>query len=117
MEINNSWEFFPIQLPEKLKRNAILLYESMGVHDIAWDSESIFEVIDFLYISSIMILGGDVLAKKNNDYDFNGDSWSEDGFDVERGYTAAKKFIEEYIDKFGTDFIFTLVCKSLPVSS
>jgi hypothetical protein len=117
METTNSWEFFPMQLPERLKGNAILLYESMGVHDIAWDSESIFEVMDFLYTSSTMILGGDVLAKRNNDYDFNGDNWSEDGFDVERGYIAARKFVEDYVAKFGKDFIFTLVCRSSPVSS
>lgn len=115
--MNSSWEFFPIQLPEKLKGNAILLYESLGVHDIAWHSELIFEVIDFLCSSSIMILGGDILVKKGDVYNFTGDSWSEDGFDVERGCNAARKFIEEYITKYGNNFIFTLVCISNPVSS
>jgi hypothetical protein len=111
MKTNNSWDFFPIQLPERLKNEAILLYESNGVHDIAWNDESIFEVIEFLKANSIMILGGDVLDKKNNHYDFIGDNWSVDGYNVEKGYTTAKAFIMKYISIHGNRFIFTLICK------
>lgn len=111
METTNSWEFFPIQLPERLKDKAILLYESLGVHDIAWGYESIFEVIDFLHSNSIMILGGDVLVTKNDGYDFIGDNWSVDGFDIEKGCNTAKVFIKEYIAMHGNNLIFTLVCR------
>lgn len=102
MEKTNSWEFFPVKLPNELKNKAILLYDSLGVHDIAWEYENVLQVIEYLRSKSIYMLGVDVLLKKLDGYKFTGDNWSIDNFEIDKGYDSSLKFITDFLKKTGT---------------
>lgn len=111
MENLNSWKYFPIELPSELKENAILLYETLGVHDIAWECKDVLQVIEYLYSNSVVILGGDVILKKLEGYEFVGDNWHEDSGSVLKSYQLSKQFIKEYFRKRGDSYVYTLICK------
>ena len=103
--------FFSVKLPIELEKNAILLYETLGVHDIAWEYKDVLKVIEYLYTKSVVILGGDVLLKKIDGYKFTGDNWSEDSGDLEKSYQLTMQFINDYYRKRGDSYIYSLVCK------
>lgn len=98
-----------MDIPEQLKGNEINL-SSSGLNDVAWKYEDALALIEHCEKNKTFILGGDVLAKKDNEYQHNYDNWY---FNSNQGnYKDSVKKTKEYITNYPRgDYAFVFVTK------
>lgn len=94
---------------------------SMGIDELCWSYENIKDIIDYLSKNNCVILGGDILIKKNNEFLYTYDNWfiEKKPYDlcdekyIERSRNESIKYIDEYVMANGKDFYFVIVYKKL----
>lgn len=93
--------------------------EFMGINEVCWKYEDVKYIVDYLYKNNCVILGGDILIKKNDEYLYTYDNWfveknSEDMSYieyVEKSRNETIKYINEYVNDNGKNFYFVIVYK------
>lgn len=99
--------------------NAVSLVD-MGINEVCWHYENVKDIIYYLAKNDCVILGGDILIKKDNKFAYTHENW----FIEKKPYESYKKYIErsrdksiKYIDEYtmanGTDFYFVIVYEEL----
>jgi len=91
--------------------------ESHGSLDVAWAPGDIFPVINWLRNQNVLILGGDVIRRRENLIDYCGDNWyfessqATEKLDeqVDAAADKAESYIRNYVAKNGPSFLFSLV--------
>jgi len=109
-------------LPSDLIEKAISL-EDIGINEYVWEWRDALMAIDILVKKRVFILGGDVYSRVNNKLELTGDSWHSDPPNINllcaendfyKSQTAAKNYINAYVDKNGEAYYFSIV-GSFPV--
>ena len=80
----------------------------IGIDDIAWKADDVFDFIKYCNDNDIVILGIDVLKKLNNTYTYTYDSWYTEKINNQ----IAEKYLLNYIDRnklVKEDLLFTVV--------
>ena len=97
-------------LPVEILQLGMLL-EEMGISEIAWDYPVVTRVIEIAQKEKCFILGGDVYKVENEKVESTYDSWYANKSEVttEESLCKAKKFIENYHQKQGKGYLYTLV--------
>lgn len=100
--------------PENLLRNALNL-NSIGISDLAWRDEFIFNSLDFLKSKDYMILGGDVyqIDEETGVIIPTGDNWyynkNYNKSDVPASYQKAHEYINNYKKRNGSKYFYSLI--------
>lgn len=99
-------------LPKELIKLGYNL-ETLGIAEIAWKSEDIMKVIDFLIEKKYIILGGDVYLLNGKELEFTYDSWyieeSSSPSLVEESRKKAYEYINEYVKNNGQGYMYSVV--------
>lgn len=96
-----------MDIPEQLKGKEISL-SSIGLSEVAWKYEDALTLIELCEKNKIFILGGDVLAKDEDEYRYNYDNWY---LDINQGnYKDSIIKTKEYITNYPKgDYAFVFV--------
>lgn len=107
-------EMFKI-IPRKYQSLAISLAH-LGVKDIAWPRGLALEIIAVLKSKNVGILGGDVLRKEGNKYDYETSSWHSDRKNDEswndyvmRSHEEAKRYLLKFPDAENGLYAYSIV--------
>ena len=101
-------------IPEKLLIKAQNL-QCIGSHELAWEYNTVPEVLQFLNDNNYVILGGDVYKVDECGQIFStGDNWYFINncitTDVSESNRTAMEYIEYYHKKNGAFFYYSMVC-------
>jgi len=98
-----------MKIPEELQGKEINLKE-IGINSIAWKKMDALLLLDYMEKESIVILGGDVLVKKDGIYQHTYDNWhyEKDNTMISDSIMNTRDYISTY--KEG-DFAFLIVIK------
>ena len=94
-------------IPNSLKKKAIDL-NYIGLSEVAWSKNDAIELLDHLEVSSVFVLGIDVLSFQDDSYKHNFDSFyfqKADG-DFQDSIKQAKLYLQNYPEG---DFVFVIV--------
>ncbi|WP_308698858.1 Imm40 family immunity protein [uncultured Thomasclavelia sp.] len=94
---------------------------SMGINEVCWSYEDVKDIVDYLSKNNCVILGGDILIKKNNEFIYTYDNWfvAKNPYEpcdkkyIERSRDESIKYIDEYVMANGKEFYFVVVYKEL----
>ena len=96
-----------MDIPPDLSSKAVSL-QHVGVNNVAWEKSDALKVLEYYETQEIVILGGDVLAKKDGQYHHNYDNWH---FDHEnRNSQLSIDYTRRYINEYPEgDYVFAMV--------
>ena len=108
----------PVEIPIHLHQRAISL-DHLGVDEVAWTRDDVFEIIRALEQTRVAILGGDVLQKFGTHPTHNYDSWHTDRKEREawleyaaRSRQATRAYVNAYPNPQAGSITFVLVFSS-----
>ena len=97
---------------EKMIDKSINLFPILGIKELAWHYNDVFEILDKLNENGAIIYGGDVIKKTDVDkFSYTYDSWLYNGINPKDSYNIAQDYIATYCKKNGTNYYFILVVK------
>lgn len=104
-------------IPKSTWSKKINLEDSVGVNEVAWHYSDVVQVINILTRNGYIILGGDVYQLLNNSIEVTYDNWYINAEDNEEGIRLSeektKDYIESYYERFGENFIYSIVYKKI----
>lgn len=85
--------------------------EEIGIKEIAWDYTTVIKVIGIIQEEQCFVLGVDVYKTIGNKVESTYDSWyaNKNEMTIEESLGKAKKFIEDYQQKRGEEYLYTLI--------
>ena len=96
-------------LPQALLNRGIFLRERIGVYEIGWKFDDVIKVLDIIKEKEMTVLGGDVYELNGDEIIITYDSWSFSGSNFIKSFEKANKYINNYYENNGDDFIYTLI--------
>lgn len=96
-------------LPQALLNRGIFLRERIGVYEVGWKFDDIVKVLDIIKEKEMMVLGGDVYELNGDEIIITYDSRSFSGSNFIKSFEKANKYINNYYENNGDDFIYTLI--------
>ena len=75
---------------------AIILSEEWGITDPVWQYRCYEEVLESCLRDGVIILGGDIIVRKNGTYDYESSNWYYSGASVEESVNAARDYLSAY---------------------
>jgi len=108
MVIDNKYTYLPKEL---IKVGHSL--ESLGISEIAWESQDALKAIDFLASKGFAILGGDVYTYDKKGIQSTYDSWYinkkvSESF-IQESRKKAFDYIIEYVKDNGCNYLYSIV--------
>ena len=96
-------------LPQSLLSRGIFLREKIGVYEIGWKFDDVIKVLDVIKEKEMTVLGGDVYGLNGYEVIITYDSWSFSGSNFIKSFEKASKYINNYYENNGGNFIYSLV--------
>lgn len=94
-------------------QNIGIKLESLGINEIAFDYDNIFNVLNWCEANGFVILGGDVFSFTNSVVSLTGDSWyyepEKSDQDAAKSYAEAYAYISNYRKNNKLDYLFSVV--------
>ncbi|EAD5867980.1 hypothetical protein OPJ22_002184 [Listeria innocua] len=104
-------------IPKSTWSKKINLEDSLGVNEVAWHYSDIVQVINILTRNGYIILGGDVYQLLNDSIEVTYDNWYINAEKNKEGIRLsekkAKDYLESYYERFGENFIYSIVYKKI----
>ncbi|MBC2012520.1 hypothetical protein HCB13_06505 [Listeria marthii] len=104
-------------IPKSTWSKRIDLEDGLGVNEVAWHYSDVVQVINILTRNGYIILGGDVYQLLNNSIEVTYDNWyinaEENAEGIRLSEEKAKGYIESYFERFGENFIYSIVYKKI----
>ncbi|OFF79393.1 hypothetical protein BJM37_06335 [Listeria monocytogenes] len=104
-------------IPKSTWSKKINLEDSVGASEVAWHYSDIVQVINILTRNGYIILGGDVYRLLNDSIEVTYDNWYINAEKTEEGIRLseekAKDYLESYYERFGENFIYSIVYKKI----
>lgn len=98
-------------LPNSLIDNGIHLDKHLGINEYAWRYSEIIDVINFVSENNLKILGGDVYFFDKDIIRVTYDNWFVPSKSQEDSISYSLKYINEYHNNNGDDYIYSIVVK------
>ncbi len=113
----NTTDWLKILLPKFLMNKTVSLSE-IGGSELAFTYDDIVKVIQIVSDKELIILGGDVLRRKNVTLMCKYDNWyyqelkyNKDS--INKSKKMAEAFINSYVGKNGREYLFVIVLQAL----
>lgn len=98
-------------LPNSLIDKGIHLDKHLGINEYAWRYSEIIDVINLVSENNLKILGGDVYFFYKDTIRVTYDNWFVSSKSQEESISYSLKYINEYHNNNGDDYIYSIVVK------
>lgn len=98
-------------LPKMLYTHAHYLNDLIGADEYAWSYQTILHLCNTIQAYDLVILGGDVYEKKTHTIAPTYDSWCYEGDSPQESVRCTLDYIQHYIQRNGSHYLFTLVVR------